>query len=125
MLYSVFIKPERYLKVLLDPRFKFSTTEFNVEEVKLALLRRKELPKKHIEDFISALSNLVDVYSKSSYASKLKEARDLIGQRDEKDVPLLALAFAIPNDGIWTGDKDFEVAKKEVKIWQTKDLESL
>ena len=40
---------------------------------------------------------------------------------DIKDSPILACALSIPNEGIWTEDKDFEKQTK-IPIWKTKVL---
>lgn len=60
----------------------------------------------------------------SNYEQNLEAAYAVIGERDEKDVPLLALAFRVPNGGIWTSDKDFSVVKT-VPVWRTADLKKL
>ena len=41
------------------------------------------------------------------YDSHLEQARDLIVQRDPKDVHVLALALALSHP-VWTNDRDFE-----------------
>ena len=46
---------------------------------------------------------------------------ELISVIDEKDVPFIALALSIKNDGIWTNDKHFKKQKK-IKIFTTQDL---
>ena len=50
-----------------------------------------------------------------------KEAEKIIGNIDPKDVPFVALALAIENEGIWSNDKHFEEIK-QIKIWKTSDL---
>ena len=45
----------------------------------------------------------------------------IIGLIDEKDVPFIATALSIKNDGIWTNDKHFE-KQDEIRIFSTLDM---
>ena len=58
------------------------------------------------------------------YESELKRATELIGQRDPKDVHVLALALRLDLP-IWTNDRDFEGLSQHVSIHKTADLLSL
>ena len=49
------------------------------------------------------------------------EAKKIIGDIDQDDVTFIALALAIPNNGIWTEDKHFKKQNK-IKIWSTKEI---
>ena len=51
----------------------------------------------------------------------LKEAERIIGDIDSNDIPFVALALAVDNDGIWSNDKHFKKGKK-LKIWKTPEL---
>lgn len=57
------------------------------------------------------------------YDSELKRAMDLIGQRDERDVHVLALALRL-RFPIWTEDRDFE-GLLHVAVHKTADLVTL
>ena len=43
---------------------------------------------------------------------------------DSKDTPFIAAALALPADGIWTFDADFN-KQKEVKTFSTKELAAI
>ena len=51
----------------------------------------------------------------------LTKADKLIGHIDPFDIPFVALALAVKNDGIWSNDKHFENLKG-IKVWKTADL---
>jgi len=51
----------------------------------------------------------------------LEEANKLIGSIDPNDIPFVALALAVENDGIWSSDKHFKRIKG-IKVWKTSDL---
>ena len=55
---------------------------------------------------------------------ELKRATELIGQRDPKDVHVLALALRLDLP-IWTNDRDFEGLSQHVSTHKTADLLSL
>ena len=40
---------------------------------------------------------------------------------DIEDVPFIALALSIGNDGIWSDDNHFQKQKK-IKIWKTEEV---
>jgi predicted nucleic acid-binding protein len=50
-------------------------------------------------------------------------AEDLIGHKDPKDVPFLALALSVGNEGILTGDKHFTGLVCDIRIWNPAELE--
>ena len=51
----------------------------------------------------------------------MNKAITIMKDIDVNDAPILACALSIPNDGIWTEDKDFE-RQQIVNIWKTKEL---
>ena len=54
------------------------------------------------------------------YGAQVTRAADLIGERDERDVPLLALALA-RGYPIWSDDRDFE-GIAEIRLFKTAGL---
>jgi predicted nucleic acid-binding protein len=51
----------------------------------------------------------------------MEKAHKIIGSIDSFDVPFVALALSIDNDGIWSNDKHFKNLKG-IKIWKTSDI---
>jgi predicted nucleic acid-binding protein len=85
-----------------------ATTETTLEEVHryLPLLARKKALD--LEDLLIAFATLpIQVYHPAFYASRIAQAKKLIGDRDPDDVPLLALALAL-DAPVWSNDRDFE-----------------
>lgn len=70
---------------------------------------------------LSLLLENIKIIFHNEYASYMQEATELLGKVDIKDVPFIALALAIQNDGIWSDDRDFE-SQNEIKIWKTENL---
>jgi len=51
----------------------------------------------------------------------MKTAEALIGNIDPGDVPFVAVALAVENDGIWSNDRAFE-RLSGIKLWKTSDI---
>ncbi len=52
---------------------------------------------------------LVDI---EDFIDKLEEGKEIMASIDIEDVPFIALALSIGNDGIWSDDKHFNSRKK-------------
>ena len=108
-------------RILFDPRFKFITTEFTLNEVKKYISFIAEKAKKQEKDILQALE-LLPVIScpQQKYHNKVLTAKQLIEWRDPKDVDILALALSTQAI-LWTEDKDFDNIPG-IFIVHTKDL---
>lgn len=105
-------------EILFNPEFCFVTTKFTIEEVRKYFPRiEKKIGsnQKEIENLLNKLPLMV--YSEEFYKEKLSQAEEKIGEIDEKDVDILALALQL-NTYVWSQDKDFEEADYD-KILKT------
>ncbi len=108
-------------KIFFDPRFKFITTEFTLNEVKKYISFIAEKANKKEKDILQALELLpVISYFQQKYQHKLLTANQLIGERDPKDIDILALVLTT-QAVLWTEDKDFDNIPG-ILIVHTKDL---
>lgn len=83
------------------------TTAQNVAEVReyvREFATRYGLPDEVLLDVLELLP--ITVYHEHEYASELPEARRLLGDRDEDDVALAALALKL-GVPIWSNDRDY------------------
>ncbi len=119
-LYSAIIYHGVEHKVLKSGKFLFLTTDINMGEIAKVIRRNLNWSDEKIKELITNVP--VTTLPNSVYSSKLAEANDLIGKRDPKDVPLVALALSIENDGIFSSDTDFEVVKGRFRIWKGSEL---
>ena len=95
-------------RVFEKPELIIVTTEANAAEVREYLPEfaiRYDLPEELLLQTLELLP--ITIYSENEYADGLSAARQLLGGRDEDDVPLaaLALTLGIP---IWSNDRDYE-----------------
>ena len=102
----------------------FITTDFSIEEInkhKKEILDKSGMDEPSFDLLIALLFYNIEIVPYSEYKEHIKEARDLMKERDIKDIPFLALALAKKADGIWSDDRDFE-SQNKIKIFKTKDL---
>ena len=85
------------------------------------IIERSNLNKEEFEILFSLLTENIQIIRKEMYEEKISEAKELIEKEEAGDVPFLALALSVTNDGIWTQDKHFQ-AQKKVKIWNTIEM---
>ena len=105
--------------ILFDSKFDFITAEFTIKEVKKYLPMIEKKSGVDVSKIELALSLLpIKVYPKEHYTDKIKDADELIGEIDKKDVDILALALKF-ECYLWTEDSDFE---KIDKIIRTRDF---
>jgi predicted nucleic acid-binding protein len=110
--------------LLIMPVFDFYLPEYALDEInkhKEKISRLSGLSQDVLSVMVSVLVERITIVPETLIKPRIKEASKLIGFRDKNDVPFVALALAIENDGIWSNDKDFAVLS-DIKIWTTKDL---
>ncbi|MFQ5981239.1 MAG: PIN domain-containing protein [Candidatus Heimdallarchaeota archaeon] len=111
-------------RILLHPGFQFYAPEFMLLEIKnLAdiIIEKSGLSPDEFARIFSLLVSKIKLVPKVQIEAVLKEAEATMGKIDIGDVPFLAAALAIPNDGIWSEDKHFE-KQSEIKVWKTAAL---
>ncbi len=123
IIFSALVKDSATRKILIDCPFELYAPETLITEIRnyeLRILQKSGLPKVEFEVLFSLITEKVTIISKKEYGQFVTKAKSLI-PNDEKDVPFVALALAISNDGIWSDDRDFQ-KQKTVKIWTTSDI---
>lgn len=89
-----------------------------IKEVKETIERKlpKNLDKDKAKKLAQEILSKITILKEQRLDAWIK-AYTLIGKRDEKDVPFLALAFSLETHGVITRDKDF-TEQEEVRIWK-------
>lgn len=109
---GAFLTPEACIKEVWDNREDWN---------------RRKVPEAIVKEALDFLTEeFVTVVHRSSYQGMEDEAAALI--RDPDDVPVVALALAVDNEGIWTfNTKDFDtpVLKARCRILGTTEVKSL
>jgi len=129
VLIAMLIKKGIVRELIINNPGEFITPDWCLEE---AWEHRSVWNKNNLDDddLFEILKELreyfVLVVPKDDYIEFENEASKLI--QDKNDIPILALALAIDNKGIWTfNTKDFKTEKiqKQVNIISTKEVKKL
>jgi predicted nucleic acid-binding protein len=124
VLISALIKDSVTREILLFPSLEFLLPEYALEEIethKDNIFRKSGLSVEEIDIVLSLILENITIVPALDIKLYLAEADKIIGHIDHFDVPFVALALSIENDGIWSNDRHFENIK-EIKVWKTADL---
>ena len=124
ILISSLIKQSVTREILLLPFMKFYLPEHALEEMeihKTKINRLSGLSFDEIDILLNSLLDNISIVPAQTIRPYLKKAERIIGGIDPGDIPFVALALAVENDGIWSNDKHFK-AIKQIKVWKTSDL---
>ena len=124
ILISSLIKQSVSREILLLPFMKFYLPEYALEELEAHKPKLSKLSGLSIDEIDILLNSLLDnisIVPALTIQPYLKKAESIIGSIDPGDIPFVALALAVENDGIWSNDKHFK-AIKQIKVWKTSDL---
>ena len=126
ILISALLKDATVRRILVNPHIEFFLPEFSLEEINKHLdiiVERSNLTEKEVHLTLSLLLTNINVVPSEQIIRKYAEAEQIMERIDRDDVPFLALALTLQNDGIWTEDKHFQKQSK-IKVWKTADLVS-
>ncbi len=124
IVFSALVKDSDTRKLLIDSSFSLYAPETMIIEIRKyedLIIEKSRLTKNDFELLFNLLIENIKIIEKELYINKLKEADKIIGNIHKGDVPFIALALSITNDGIWSEDKHFEV-QDNVKVWKTKEV---
>jgi len=127
IIFSGLIKKSITRAILFSPYFEFYTPDFyNIElnKYKSYLLTKFEGTEGELNELIKILHEKIIIVVEDEYFDKMEKAEAIIGKIDPKDIPFIALALSIENDGIWTRDKHF-AEQISIKTYTTSDLISI
>ncbi len=111
-------------ELLIYSPFILYSPETMIKEIRKyesLIIAKSGLIKTDFEILFTLLTDNINIIEKEDYSGELQEADKLIGHLDKGDVPFLALALSIPNNGIWTEDAHF-LKQNKVKVWATRDI---
>jgi len=124
ILISSLIKQSVSREILLLPFMKFYLPEHALEETEIhkpKISRLSGLSFNEIDILLNSLLDNVSIIPVQTIRPYLGEAERIIGKIDSGDIPFVASALAVENDGIWSNDKHFKTIK-HIKVWKTSDL---
>ncbi len=90
-----------------------------IEKHKTELLKKSKMKSDSFDLLLSLILNEISVIEKKEYEEYIKEATDLLSDKD--DAPFLALAMNF-NCGIWSNDRGLKEDQKKVVVHTTAEL---
>ena len=70
---------------------------------------------------LSSLLERITVIPKTQYSAMMSEAEKIMGSIDLFDIPFIALALGVSNDGIWSDDHHFR-QQNRIRTYTTQEL---
>jgi predicted nucleic acid-binding protein len=126
ILIAALIKNSFTRKIFFSTDIEFFLPEYALEEVtrhRAKIARHSHLSYREIDLLLSLLLESVTVVPAQRILPHVKAAEALIGDVDKDDVPFVALALAMENDGIWSNDRAFEHLPG-ITVWKTSDIKA-
>ena len=123
-LFAALIRQSLAKNIILNPNFEFFAPDYVFSEImkhKDYILDKSKLLETEFEILFDHLFEKVTIIPFEKIQPYYEDAKKIMDPIDPDDSVFLALAMCISNDGIWTGDKDFE-KQNIVKVWTTLDL---
>jgi len=121
---SALLKDGTDRKIISSQNISFFTLDYvlgEIDKYMSNIIRKSGLSKEEIETLLSLFMENIAIVSDKKVKSKMKEAMGIMKDIDLKDAPVLACALAVPNDGIWSGDKHLH-KQKRIKALYSEDL---
>jgi len=124
IIFSGLVKDSLTRKLLIDCPFTLYAPDTLISEIRNnenLILEKSGLTKEEFDILFSLLTETIKIIKKESYINNVKEAQKIIGHIHKEDIPFVALALTIPNDGIWSEDKHF-LQQNKIKVFNTQDI---
>ena len=114
-------------KIFYSSKFSLSSVAFARVELKKYesfLLDKTDMKESVFLRFMENLFRRIEWYDEAKISkTNAVRAEVLLREKDEKDIPFLALALEL-ECGIWTEDRDFQV-QRQSKVWSTDELKQM
>lgn len=124
VVFSALVKGGKTREILINSPFTLyapETTIIEIRKYEKLILQKSGLSKDEFETLFSLVTEGITIVRKEGYNNYMVEADSIIGNIDKGDVPFIALALSMPNDGVWSDDNHF-LKQNKVKIWKTSDI---
>lgn len=124
ILISALLKDSVTREILLFSTIEFLIPEYAFEEFekhKDNISKRSGLNIEEIDILMTLLMENITIVPFLKLKPYMDKAYKIMSDVDHCDVPFIALALAVKNDGIWSNDRHFENLK-DIKVWKTIDV---
>jgi len=121
---SALIKDSTTREILVKSEHNFYFPEISlqkIEKYKTLIIEKTGLAEIEIISLFNSLLNYIKIVPDKELVSNWREAKMIMGDIDEEDVPFIACALSIEDSFIWSDDKHFE-KQAQILTLKTKDI---
>jgi predicted nucleic acid-binding protein len=121
---SALIRDSKTREIILDSNIEFFYPEIglrNLGKHKQLIMKKAGISEYEYNQLYNILFERVVVIKDETFLGKLDQAKEIMGSIDMEDVPFIALALSIENDGIWSDDYHFQ-KQKDISVYTTEEL---
>ena len=121
---SALIKNGKSRELLIDSPFTLYSPDSLISSIRKYedfTLQKSGLSKEDFDTLLSLILENIVIVEKDQYQEQIPEAQKIMEKIDAEDVPYIALAISISNNGIWSDDAHFDKQNK-VEVWKTIDI---
>ena len=124
ILISALIRDATTRKILITSECTFYYPEIAFHEIRKyekLVLEKSGMSKIEYSEVLSRLLKYIILVPKEQFSHNLREANEILGKIDVKDVVFLAVAMSIENSKIWSNDPHLRKQEK-VRTLRTEDI---
>ena len=124
ILFAATLKDSTTRKILLTAPIDFIVPDYVFQELNEhidELCEKNGLTREANYEIIGILRDHVGILKSMDIIEATNEAIDIMKNVDLDDVPIVAAALSVQNDGIWSEDPHLR-KQSHVKVWRTRDL---
>ncbi|MEK6890805.1 MAG: PIN domain-containing protein [Nanoarchaeota archaeon] len=121
---SALIRDSKTRELILESGFELyypKASLNNLEKYKEEIIIKAGINNEEFEKIYHIILSKIIIVENIKFLDRLDEAKNIMGHIDIEDVPFIALALSVENDGIWTDDSDFN-RQDSIKVWKTEDI---
>lgn len=126
VLLSALIKNSSTRRILLESDWIFYYPEISFHEVrkyKNLVMKKSGLNNLEYSKLISMLLDKIILVPKEQMHLKLPEAKEIMKNSDQDDIPFIAAALSIDKSFIWSNDKGYKLQNTIITINSNKIVE--
>lgn len=124
IVFSALIKEGKTRELIMEVPLTLYAPETLITDTKKyedLIIEKSGLTREEFEALFELITENITIVKKENYEESMYEAEKIIGHIDRDDIPFLALALSIENDGIWSDDRHFQMQDK-IKVWKTEEV---
>ena len=121
---SALIRDSITRKIIMESDLRFYFPKISLSEIdkyRNLVIEKSGLSEGGYQRLFNTIKKYLNVVEPHKFEPYLKEANQLMGHIDNKDVVFLALALSVPNSKVWSDDKHFK-QQDQINVYTTNEM---